>query len=102
MVARNWGSWEDGGGGLVSKFMAQIWGLGLVDRRCQPMDYLGRGVITLTFPPQASLSPGAAPEFLQSWGDWGKHCQTLGEAFITPSPSPPPSPRVGWGWSPLH
>lgn len=39
------------GGGLVSKFMAQIWGLGLVDRRCQPMDCLGRGVITLTFPP---------------------------------------------------
>lgn len=90
---------------LISKFMAQIWGLGLVDTRCQPMDSLGEGVIILTLlihlpPPQISLSLRATREFFQRWGVWNGHCQASGEVFTVPSLSPPPGSRDGWDWSP--
>ena len=48
-------------GALVSKFMAQTWGLGLVNRRCQSVDHLGREVITLTFHPTDSCPPPSLP-----------------------------------------
>lgn len=90
---------------LISTFMAQIWGLRLVDTRCQAMDYLGEEVITLTLlirlpPPQTSLSLRATREFFQRWGVWGGHCQASGEVLIVPSPSPPPGSRDEWDWSP--